>query len=206
MHLCVCFYLCVCRERCGVIKIRQPGVQRHWRERETVFQNGPAGLRRLTRKRYIDLGNEHTHCDRIQKSPNDKLTWSACWPNLPSQSISIKLYPRVNCTPEKLRGNVLYRDLQFDLFFFVCVCVFCPADEAGPGPVKSKYDALDFDTLLKEAQKSLHRWPHSAPDWPALVNCSNKPPTTRLCPQTGLSVPPHKATSQNVYIFTIGIK
>lgn len=41
-----------CRERCGVIKIRQPGVQRHWRERET------AGLRRLTRKRYIDLGNE----------------------------------------------------------------------------------------------------------------------------------------------------
>ncbi|XP_054453162.1 peroxisome proliferator-activated receptor gamma coactivator 1-beta [Anoplopoma fimbria] len=72
-------------ERCGVIKIRQAGVQKHWRERETVFQNGPAGLRRLTRKRYIDL------------------------------------------------------------------------DEAGPGPVKSKYDALDFDTLLKEAQKSLHR-------------------------------------------------
>ncbi|KAI3351415.1 hypothetical protein L3Q82_020269 [Scortum barcoo] len=72
-------------ERCGVIKIRQGGVQKHWRERETVFQNGPAGLRRLTRKRYIDL------------------------------------------------------------------------DEAGPGPVKSKYDALDFDTLLKEAQKSLHR-------------------------------------------------
>ncbi|KAK2848773.1 hypothetical protein Q5P01_008607 [Channa striata] len=72
-------------ERCGVIKIRQSGLQRHWRERETVFQNGPAGLRRLTRKRYIDL------------------------------------------------------------------------DEAGPGPVKSKYDALDFDTLLKEAQKSLHR-------------------------------------------------
>ncbi|KAJ8015249.1 hypothetical protein DPEC_G00024170 [Dallia pectoralis] len=30
-------------------------------------------------------------------------------------------------------------------------------DEAGPGPVKSKYDALDFDTLLKEAQKSMHR-------------------------------------------------
>uniref|UniRef100_A0A3Q1BDJ7 Peroxisome proliferator-activated receptor gamma, coactivator 1 beta n=1 Tax=Amphiprion ocellaris TaxID=80972 RepID=A0A3Q1BDJ7_AMPOC len=73
------------RERCGVIKIRQSGGQRHWRERETVFQNGPAGVRRVTRKRYIDL------------------------------------------------------------------------DEAGPGPVKSKYDALDFDTLLKEAQKSLHR-------------------------------------------------
>lgn len=72
-------------ERCGVIKIRQSGGQRHWRERETVFQNGPAGIRRVTRKRYIDL------------------------------------------------------------------------DEAGPGPVKSKYDALDFDTLLKEAQKSLHR-------------------------------------------------
>ncbi|KAM4555281.1 peroxisome proliferator-activated receptor gamma coactivator 1-beta [Odontesthes bonariensis] len=72
-------------ERCGVIKIRQAGVQRHRRERETVCQNGNAGLRRMSRKRYIDL------------------------------------------------------------------------DEAGPGPVKSKYDALDFDTLLKEAQKSLHR-------------------------------------------------
>ncbi|XP_037531095.1 peroxisome proliferator-activated receptor gamma coactivator 1-beta [Nematolebias whitei] len=72
-------------ERCGVIKIRQSGAQKHRRERESVFQNAPAGLRRLTRKRYIDL------------------------------------------------------------------------DEAGPGPVKSKYDALDFDTLLKEAQKSLHR-------------------------------------------------
>lgn len=35
-----------------MIKIRQPGVQRYRRERET------AGLRRLTRKRYIDLGNE----------------------------------------------------------------------------------------------------------------------------------------------------
>lgn len=42
-------------------------------------------------------------------------------------------------------------------WFFLCVCVVYPADEAGPGPVKSKYDALDFDTLLKEAQKSLHR-------------------------------------------------
>lgn len=52
--------LSVCRERCGVIKIRQPGVQRHWRERETVFQNGPAGLRRLARKRYIDLGNDQS--------------------------------------------------------------------------------------------------------------------------------------------------
>ncbi|KAJ4921797.1 hypothetical protein JOQ06_016551 [Pogonophryne albipinna] len=72
-------------ERCGVIKLRQAGVQKQWREREPVFQNAPAGLRLLTRKRYIDL------------------------------------------------------------------------DEAGPGPVKSKYDALDFDTLLKEAQKSLHR-------------------------------------------------
>ncbi|KAL3973517.1 TIMELESS-interacting protein [Sarotherodon galilaeus] len=72
-------------ERCGVIKIRSSGVQKHWREREAVFQNGPASPRRLTRKRYIDL------------------------------------------------------------------------DEAGPGPVKSKYDAMDFDTLLKEAQKSLHR-------------------------------------------------
>ncbi|XP_041845466.1 peroxisome proliferator-activated receptor gamma coactivator 1-alpha [Melanotaenia boesemani] len=76
----------VCNEeRCGVIKIRQSGGQRHRRERDTVFQNGISSLRRMTRKRYIDL------------------------------------------------------------------------DEAGPGPVKSKYDALDFDTLLKEAQKSLHR-------------------------------------------------
>ncbi|KAG7234881.1 hypothetical protein INR49_003691 [Caranx melampygus] len=48
-------------ERCGVIKIRQSGVQKHWREREPVFQNGPAGLRRLTRKRYIDLASS-THC------------------------------------------------------------------------------------------------------------------------------------------------
>ncbi|XP_062331827.1 peroxisome proliferator-activated receptor gamma coactivator 1-beta [Osmerus eperlanus] len=74
-------------ERCGVIKIRQGPAgptQRH--RREPLFQNGLGnGLRRITRKRYIDL------------------------------------------------------------------------DEAGPGPVKSKYDALDFDTLLKEAQKSLHR-------------------------------------------------
>ncbi|XP_077387972.1 peroxisome proliferator-activated receptor gamma coactivator 1-beta isoform X2 [Festucalex cinctus] len=71
-------------ERCGVIKIRQSGIQRHRRERENVLQSAPVSGRRLTRKRYIDL------------------------------------------------------------------------DEAGPGPVKSKYDALDFDTLLKEAQKSLH--------------------------------------------------
>ncbi|XP_053735465.1 peroxisome proliferator-activated receptor gamma coactivator 1-beta isoform X1 [Synchiropus splendidus] len=72
---------CNDRERCGVIKIRQSELQRHWRDRD-IF---PASQRRLSRKRYIDL------------------------------------------------------------------------DEAGPGPVKSKYDALDFDTLLKEAQKSLHR-------------------------------------------------
>ncbi|CAL9707487.1 unnamed protein product [Knipowitschia caucasica] len=70
-------------ERCGVIKICQNGNQRH--RKEVVFNAAPTALRRLTRKRYIDL------------------------------------------------------------------------DEAGPGPVKSKYDALDFDTLLKEAQKSLHR-------------------------------------------------
>lgn len=40
-------------------------------------------------------------------------------------------------------------------------CFSC-SDEAGPGPVKSKYDALDFDALLKEAQRSLHRW-HALP-------------------------------------------
>lgn len=50
----------------------------------------------------------------------------------------------------------------------------CPLDEAGPGPVKSKYDALDFDTLLKEAQKSMHRW-LGAPDWPALVTLQQRP-------------------------------
>ncbi|XP_010795272.1 peroxisome proliferator-activated receptor gamma coactivator 1-beta [Notothenia coriiceps] len=38
-----------------------------------------------------------------------------------------------------------------------CKVIICNEYEAGPGPVKSKYDALDFDTLLKEAQKSLHR-------------------------------------------------
>ncbi|XP_057707093.1 peroxisome proliferator-activated receptor gamma coactivator 1-beta [Corythoichthys intestinalis] len=71
-------------ERCGVIKIRQSGIQRLRRERENVFPSTTTSGKRLTRKRYIDL------------------------------------------------------------------------DEAGPGPVKSKYDTLDFDTLLKEAQKSLH--------------------------------------------------
>lgn len=65
LNACLSLYFSGCRERCGVIKIRQPGVQRHWRERETVFQNGPAGLRRLTRKRYIDLGNEQTHSDKL---------------------------------------------------------------------------------------------------------------------------------------------
>lgn len=44
--------------------------------------------------------------------------------------------------------------LMFEIFFFF---YSRPVDEAGPGPVKSKYDALDFDTLLKEAQKSMHR-------------------------------------------------
>lgn len=66
--------LSVCRERCGVIKIRQQGVQRHWRERETVFQTGPAGLRRLARKRYIDLGNEQTRSDAVRKESNWGLT------------------------------------------------------------------------------------------------------------------------------------
>ncbi|KAK7904601.1 hypothetical protein WMY93_017208 [Mugilogobius chulae] len=44
-------------ERCGVIKIRQTGGQRH--RRETAFNTAPAGLRRLTRKRYIDLGKDN---------------------------------------------------------------------------------------------------------------------------------------------------
>ena len=147
----LCVYLCVCRERCGVIKIRQPGVQRHWRERETVFQNGPAGLRRLTRKRYIDLGNEHTHCDRIRKAPNNKQTWSAGFVKASDpiylikasvfdelgmrlkKKLPYKLYCWVNCTPKKLWGNILYIDLQFYLFFFLCVCVpSCRWGRSGP--------------------------------------------------------------------------
>ncbi|XP_034036858.1 peroxisome proliferator-activated receptor gamma coactivator 1-beta-like [Thalassophryne amazonica] len=44
------------KERCGVIKIRQSGSQRHHRDQETVSQNGIVGLRRLMRKRYIDMG------------------------------------------------------------------------------------------------------------------------------------------------------
>ena len=62
--------------------------------------------------------------------------------------------------------------LSGSLYLSLCLCVnefdcagvimvvclgFASPDEAGPGPVKSKYDALDFDTLLKESQKSLHR-------------------------------------------------
>uniref|UniRef100_A0A3B3HZC8 Peroxisome proliferator-activated receptor gamma, coactivator 1 beta n=1 Tax=Oryzias latipes TaxID=8090 RepID=A0A3B3HZC8_ORYLA len=50
-------------ERCGVIKIRQSATQRHRKEREAVFQSSPAGLRRLTRKRYIDLGKKHKQTD-----------------------------------------------------------------------------------------------------------------------------------------------
>lgn len=41
-----------------MIKIRQPGLQRHRRDREVLFQTGLPGLKRLTRKRYIDLGND----------------------------------------------------------------------------------------------------------------------------------------------------
>ncbi|XP_061642602.1 peroxisome proliferator-activated receptor gamma coactivator 1-beta isoform X1 [Phyllopteryx taeniolatus] len=54
-------------ERCGVIKIRQSGIQRHRRERENVFQTTPAGGRRLTRKRYIDLAAQLmiSHCTAL---------------------------------------------------------------------------------------------------------------------------------------------
>ncbi|XP_041079464.1 peroxisome proliferator-activated receptor gamma coactivator 1-beta-like [Polyodon spathula] len=38
-----------------------------------------------------------------------------------------------------------------------CRKPYIDLDDGGLGPVKSKYDAMDFDTLLKEAQKSLHR-------------------------------------------------
>lgn len=75
LNACLFLYFTGCRERCGVIKIRQPGVQKHWRERETVFQNGPGGLRRLTRKRYIDLGNEQTHSDKVTNDSTSKPAW-----------------------------------------------------------------------------------------------------------------------------------
>lgn len=108
-------FFCGCRERCGVIKIRQPGLQRHWRDRDALFQGGLPGLKRLTRKRYIDLGNERT-----ASHPHPR--HSGC------------------------RGD---RDPSP---FLVSV-----ADEAGPGPIKSKYEAPDFDALLKEAQKTMQR-------------------------------------------------
>ncbi|XP_041122289.1 peroxisome proliferator-activated receptor gamma coactivator 1-beta-like [Polyodon spathula] len=38
-----------------------------------------------------------------------------------------------------------------------CRKPYIDLDDGGLVPVKSKYDAMDFDTLLKEAQKSLHR-------------------------------------------------
>lgn len=71
------------------------------------------------------------------------------------------------------KKSLLYSDCSLNIF--VCLKMYlCPVDEAGPGPVKSKYDALDFDTLLKEAQKSMHRW-LGAPDWPALVTLQQRP-------------------------------
>ncbi|XP_023803944.1 peroxisome proliferator-activated receptor gamma coactivator 1-beta-like [Cyanistes caeruleus] len=33
----------------------------------------------------------------------------------------------------------------------------CGTDESSPAPVKSKYETMDFDSLLQEAQLSLHR-------------------------------------------------
>lgn len=33
----------------------------------------------------------------------------------------------------------------------------CSAEESSPAPVKSKYETMDFDSLLQEAQLSLHR-------------------------------------------------
>ncbi|MGH0140993.1 UNVERIFIED_CONTAM: hypothetical protein FKN15_072418 [Acipenser sinensis] len=38
-----------------------------------------------------------------------------------------------------------------------CRKPYIDLDDGGLGPVKSKYDAVDFDTLLKEAQNCLHR-------------------------------------------------
>lgn len=64
--------------------------------------------------------------------------------------------------------------------------MFGCSDEAGPGPVKSKYDALDFDTLLKEAQRSLHRWY-------ALLTAQRSSLLSHLT--TSVQTPPH------VYIF-----
>lgn len=33
----------------------------------------------------------------------------------------------------------------------------CSVEESSPAPVKSKYETMDFDSLLQEAQLSLHR-------------------------------------------------
>uniref|UniRef100_A0A3B5M8Z0 Uncharacterized protein n=1 Tax=Xiphophorus couchianus TaxID=32473 RepID=A0A3B5M8Z0_9TELE len=57
--------------------------------------------------------------------------------------------------PSRVTENMLRR--RFQVFGNAEDCKVIICNEAGPGPVKSKYDALDFDTLLKEAQKSLHR-------------------------------------------------
>lgn len=71
------------------------------------------------------------------------------------------------------KRSLLYNDCYLNIRVCLKMCL-CSLDEAGPGPVKSKYDALDFDTLLKEAQKSMHRW-LGAPDWPALVTLQQRP-------------------------------
>ncbi|KAJ3587265.1 hypothetical protein NHX12_010863 [Muraenolepis orangiensis] len=57
--------------------------------------------------------------------------------------------------PSAVTHNMLRK--RFQVFGSAQDCKRALWDEAGPGPIKSKYDALDFDTLLKEAQKSLHR-------------------------------------------------
>uniref|UniRef100_A0A3Q3C8A2 Peroxisome proliferator-activated receptor gamma, coactivator 1 beta n=1 Tax=Haplochromis burtoni TaxID=8153 RepID=A0A3Q3C8A2_HAPBU len=65
--------------------------------------------------------------------------------------------------PSSVTQNMLRKRFQIfgkaeDCKVIICNdFALCVSDEAGPGPVKSKYDAMDFDTLLKEAQKSLHR-------------------------------------------------
>lgn len=50
-------------------------------------------------------------------------------------------------------GRCTQRDLD------VCLSTFVDSnrEDFDPAPVKSKFDSLDFDTLLKQAQKNLRR-------------------------------------------------
>ncbi|KAG9342391.1 hypothetical protein JZ751_016393 [Albula glossodonta] len=44
------------------------------------------------------------------------------------------------------------------LYRRVSVCGDSHSDDFDPASTKSKYDSMDFDSLLREAQRSLRRW------------------------------------------------